>query len=166
MKFQFKKIEKENLPQVLQLFKETAEKIGKMNVDHWQYWKNPPEEKITWVADGIQNGEFFFVTEQSGETIGMVRILTEDLLYWGVQQEKATYVHSLVVKEKYNGKGVGTEILHEIAKNAKSAGSVYLRLDADAKNPKLCSYYEKMGFEKVGVKQLSLSNYNLYQKEV
>ncbi|MFD1553261.1 GNAT family N-acetyltransferase [Putridiphycobacter roseus] len=165
MDFIFKRVEIKDKNIVLNLFKETAEKINKLNVDHWQYWKNPAQEQINWVMDGIQNKEFFFIYDlQEEEWFGMVRILKEDLMYWGKQDEKAIYVHSLVVKEKYNGKGIGIKILAKIASNAKNDHCKYLRLDADSKNPKLCSYYEKIGFKKVGVKALSLSAFNLYEK--
>ncbi|KXN98913.1 GCN5 family acetyltransferase [Aequorivita aquimaris] len=166
MEFNFRKIEKKDKDKVLELFKEAAEKINKMNIDHWQYWKNPPKEKIEWVEEGILNNEFFFIKELNGKNIGMVRILDEDLLYWGKQKEKAKYVHSLVIKEDYNGKGLGTKILQKIETTAKTDNCKYLRLDADSKNPKLCQYYEKIGFEKMGIKELPLSNYNLYEKKI
>ncbi|MBL3658811.1 GNAT family N-acetyltransferase [Fulvivirga sp. 2943] len=166
MEFEFKQIQKQDKNKVLALFKEAAEKIAKMKVDHWQYWKNPPKEKIEWVEEGISNNEFYFINDQVGENIGMVRILNEDQLYWGYQKEKAKYVHSLVIKEKYNGRGIGSKVLQKIEEIAKSDGCAYIRLDADSKNLKLCKYYEKMGFEKKGVKELPLSYYNLYQKKI
>ncbi|MCU4156601.1 GNAT family N-acetyltransferase [Carboxylicivirga sp. A043] len=166
MEFQFRQIEEKDKTKVLELLKEAAEKISKMKIDHWQYWKNPPKEKIEWVEEGIRNNEFFFINEQSGENIGMVRILNDDLLYWGEQKEKAKYIHSLVIKEKYNGKGLGTKILQEIERNAKNDDCNYLRLDADSKNPKLCRYYENLGFKKIGMKEFPLSSYNLYEKKI
>ncbi len=166
MNITFKQVEKKDKPTVLQLFRNAAEKINKLNIDHWQYWKNPPIEKIKWVDEGIQNNEFYFIQAFDGESLGMVRIMGEDLLYWGKQKEKATYVHSLVVTDKYNGKGIGNQIIQQIENNAKEDNCRYLRLDADSKNPKLCSYYEKLGFEKVGTKELPLSTYNLYEKEL
>ena len=53
----FQPIEIKDLPQVLTLFKQTAEKINAMQVDHWQYWKQPPREKVQWVEEGISNKE-------------------------------------------------------------------------------------------------------------
>ncbi|MCM5663373.1 GNAT family N-acetyltransferase [Galbibacter mesophilus] len=167
MTINFTPITIEDKATVLRLFKEAAEKIDKKGVDHWQYWKNPPAEKVKWVEEGLKNDEFFFIHDvQNNDTIGMVRILKEDLLYWGKQVKKAKYVHSLVIKENYNGKGIGTKVLKEIAQQAKNDSCEYLRLDADAKNPKLCNYYEKQGFKKVGTKQLPLSTYNLYEMEL
>ncbi|REH45851.1 acetyltransferase (GNAT) family protein [Tenacibaculum gallaicum] len=98
---------------VLNLFKEAAEKISKMNIDHWQYWKNPPQQKIKWVEEGILNNEFFFIYNLDDKRLGMVRVLNKDLLYWGKQNEKATYVHSLVIKEKYNGYGIGAKVMQK-----------------------------------------------------
>jgi len=162
----FKQIDHCDKSTVLNLFKKTAEKINKMNIDHWQYWKNPPIEKIKWVEEGIQNKEFFFIELLNGENVGMIRLLNEDLLYWGKQNEKAKYIHSLVIKEQYNGQGIGAKIIQDIEHNAKAENCKYLRLDADSKNPKLCAYYERLGFKKVGAKELSLSVYTLYEKEL
>ncbi|NER17563.1 GNAT family N-acetyltransferase [Spongiivirga citrea] len=166
MNIQFSQIEITEKKIVLDLFKEAALKIEKMNIDHWQYWKNPPKEKIEWIQEGIKNKEFYFIKNTDSTTIGMVRILKEDLLYWGKQKEKSLYIHSLVVKDNNENKGIGKIILEQIKNDAKNKGYKYLRLDADSKNSKLCYYYEKQGFEKVGIKELPLSINNLYQKEL
>ncbi|GAA4293039.1 GNAT family N-acetyltransferase [Aestuariibaculum suncheonense] len=166
MTLTFHQIHRDEFNTVLNLFKEAAEKIAKMHIDHWQYWKNPPAEKIKWVQDGIKNNEYFFIKNTSNTTIGMVRILNEDHLYWGDQKDAALYVHSLMVKTEYNGQGIGKTILKSIEEQAKAKSCNYLRLDADSKNPKLCGYYEHLGFNKVGEKVLPISTYNLYQKEI
>ncbi|MBZ9778527.1 GNAT family N-acetyltransferase [Psychroflexus sp. CAK8W] len=166
MHLTFTPITKKDQEEVISMFQAAARKINKLNIDHWQYWKNPPSAKLKWVKDGIDNKEYYFIENADQQVIGMVRILEEDLMYWGEQVEKAKYVHSLVVKEEFNGQGLGKEILQQIAQQAKAEDCKYLRLDADSKNPKLCSYYEKQGFQKVGTKELPISVYNLYQKEL
>ena len=107
MQILFTPIQITDKDKVLNLFKEAADKIFRMGIDHWQYWKNPPPDKIHWVEQGILNGEFFFTQNEGGETLGMVRVLQEDILYWGKQEEKAVYVHSLVVREQFEGHGFG-----------------------------------------------------------
>ncbi|WP_272151004.1 GNAT family N-acetyltransferase [Tenacibaculum aiptasiae] len=166
MFIEFCQIEIKNKDVVLSLFKEAAIKIAKMNVDHWQYWKNPPLEKIKWVEEGIENKEFYFIKNTDNETIGMVRILEEDLLYWGKQEDKSLYIHSLVVREQFNKKGVGKIILNKVESLAQQKQYKYLRLDAVSTNTKLCKYYEKQGFNKVGTKELKDTVNNLYQREV
>ena len=151
---------------VLGLFKDAAEKIALKNIDHWQYWKNPPAEKIKWVQEGIQNKEFFFIESDEGDLMGMVRILEMDLLYWGEMNDKSRYIHSLVITDEYNGKGIGSKVIQKIEQDAREDDFDYLRLDCDAKNPKLCAYYENQGFEKVGQKELPISTYNLYEKRI
>ena len=166
MDITFKQIEHCDKNTVLNLFKKAAEKINKMNIDHWQYWKNPPLEKIKWVEDGIQNNEFFFIELLNGENVGMVRILNEDLLYWGKQDDKAKYIHSLVIKEKYNGQEIGSKVVQKVEHLAKVENCKYVRLDADSKNPKLCAYYERLGFKKVGLADISPSPCILFEKEL
>ncbi|WP_198416752.1 hypothetical protein [Marinilabilia rubra] len=87
MEITFTQIETEDKQTVLKLFKEAAERISKKGIDHWQYWRNPPLEKVKWVQDGIRNNEFFYVKDGKDGLIGMVRILEEDLLYWGKKND-------------------------------------------------------------------------------
>ena len=161
----FTPIQSHDLDKVIQLFQAAAGRIDRMHIDHWQYWKHPPEEKVEWVKEGIALGQYFFVQNQE-DTVGMVRILEDDLMYWGPQHDKARYIHSLVVKEKFKGRGFGRQILNQVAKEAKLQNCKYLRLDADSKNPKLCKYYEDQGFQPVGEKTLTLSTYTLFQKQL
>ena len=165
MQIRFKQIVVDDKAAVLALFKRSAEKIKRMQVNHWQYWNNPPADKIKWVEEGIQNNEFFYIYFED-VNVGMVRILDEDLPYWGKQDEKATYIHSLVVTEQFNGKGIGKAAIQAAGVMAQENYCKYIRLDADSRNTKLCEYYEKQGFKKVGTQTLTLSTYNLYQKEL
>lgn len=166
MQFYFKSIHHTDLPEVLTIFKSAAENIAKMNIDHWQYWKNPPQQKTNWLKEGIKNKEYYFIDAEDGDRIGMVRIQDADELYWGKNNDKALYVHSLVVLEKFNGRKYGNQILQQIEKSAKKKNKDYIRLDCDSKNSKLCRYYEKQSFQKVGEQKLPLSTYNLYQKDL
>ncbi|WP_019037311.1 GNAT family N-acetyltransferase [Psychroflexus tropicus] len=166
MQLNFSPIPPTDLDQVINMFQAAAKKINRLQVDHWQYWNDPPEDKIQWVKEGLANAEYNYVKNKEGVTIGMLRILDQDLMYWGEQDEKAKYVHSLVVKEAYNGQGLGQQILEQVAELARQDQCRYLRLDADSKNPKLCQYYENMGFKQVGSTKQRISTYNLYQKEV
>ena len=166
MDFNLDVISPSDLNEVLDLFKVAAEKIAKKNIDHWQYWKSPPIEKVNWVKEGILNNEFFFLKSPKEEIIGMVRILDKDLPYWGEMNDEAKYIHSLVISDKYNGLGIGSKVLQKIESNSKESGCSYLRLDCDSKNSKLCEYYVNQGFEKVGQITLPISIYNLYQKSI
>jgi GNAT superfamily N-acetyltransferase len=159
-------VDMKQLPQVLGLFKSAAERIDRMNVDHWQYWNNPPPDKVDWVIEGINKGEFYFILHSELERIGMLRIMDEDLLYWGVQAERAKYIHSLVIEEQFNGFGLGKIVLNEIERWAEIERCSYLRLDADISNSNLCRYYSNLGFKESGVIKLQNGIYQLFEKEI
>ena len=164
MNFKLKQIGIKELNIVLDMFKDAADRISKKKIDHWQYWKNHPPEKINWVKEGLINKEFYFIVSINNEVIGMVRVLNKDLLYWGDKHDRARYIHSLSIKEKYNGLGLGAAVIKMI--EAQSQNCDFIRLDCDSKNPQLCSYYLSLGFLKVGEKKLPLSIYNLYEKSI
>ena len=164
MHFKLKQIGIKELNIVLDMFKDAAIRISKKKIDHWQYWKNPPQEKVNWVKEGLINKQFHFIVSINDEVMGMIRVLNKDLIYWGEKNDVACYIHSLTIKQKYNGLGLGAAVINEIEKGAINCD--YLRLDCDSKNPKLCSYYLKLGFRKVGEKKLPLSVYNLYEKQI
>ena len=92
MHFKLKQIRIKELNVVLDMFKDAADRISKKNIDHWQYWKNPPIEKVNWVKEGLHNKEFYFIQSLKAEIMGMVRILKKDLLYWGEKKDKAVYM--------------------------------------------------------------------------
>ena len=146
------------------LLKSASKTLKRKNVKQWNYWQNPPPEKIKWVEEGFENNEFYFIENEANELMGMVRIMDEDVNYWGVMNDKAKYIHSLVIDQKFSGNHLGLKVVNKIEKNAKNNNYSYLRLDCDASNSKLCTYYEKQGLVKVREKKLPLGTYNLYEK--
>jgi len=148
------------------LLKASADFLKKKNINQWAYWLNPPMEKTQWVEDGFNKKEFYFIENKKKEILGMVRILKEDLIYWGEMNDTASYIHSLVIKRRFSGKNIGSKVIDKIGKNASKNGIKYLRLDCDASNSKLCHYYESKGFNKIKSIRLPLGEYNLYQKNI
>lgn len=167
MEITFKKATKTDLGSLLQVLKEAAQKISKKRIDHWQYWIDPPTEKVNWVKEGIANGEYFFINHK-GDSLGIIRILDQDRVYWSASQnrDRAKYIHSLVIFEAYNGKGMGQKVIEAVTSLARKENCSYLRLDCDAHNSKLCQYYEKQGFIKVTTKRFPYSINNLYERKV
>jgi len=165
MEFEFRKASTHELEIALAMLKEAAKKLQTNNINQWEYWLNPPQEKINWIEEGFHNNEFYFIT-QSDTILGMFRLLDEDHLYWGVQDEKAKYIHSLVIKEAFTGHQLGKRVIEKLGQLAIQENTFLLRLDCNAENHKLCTYYEKQGFTKVREKQMPLSLNNLYEKRL
>ncbi len=161
-----KQTESNQLNLVLQLLAEAAQFLKNKHINQWAHWLHPPQDKVQWVEEGIENGEFYFVYDEANNLIAMYRLMYEDELYWGKQNQKAVYVHSLVVRRNFSGKGVGSNILNAVAQKAKNENINLFRLDCNAANKDLCNYYEKLGFVKVGEKQMPHSLNNLYEKNL
>ena len=166
MDFRLRKSEISEFNIALKLLKSAAEFLSDKNINQWGYWTNPPKEKIQWVKDGFKNKEFYFIENQNQTILGMVRILKEDLLYWGDMNDSAMYIHSLVIEKRYKGQQIGKRVVQKIENDAKNSGIKYLRLDCDSSNENLCEYYTNIGFNKVGEKLLKLGKYNLYEKQL
>ena len=162
MKFEL--VKNAELSIVLGLLKESAEFLQSKKLDQWSYWLNPPQERIDWITEGIKQHEFYFVKNESDVIIGMFRLLFEDELYWGKQNDKAGYVHSLVIKSEFKGNGFGNKIMKHIESLLIEKSISLFRLDCVANNQGLCNYYKNLGFKKVGEIQMPLSLNNLYEK--
>lgn len=165
MKLRFKPAENHEIKDALSFFKAASQMLKKKNLSQWQYWDDPPGDKIAWIQEGFDKEEFFFVYATGTEKIAMFRLLETDTLYWGQKglEKNTRYVHSLVVSQNASGKGIGKTILQELVAGFKKSEVKKFRLDCDASNKQLCQYYEGFGFKKVGVKQTNFATNNLYE---
>jgi ribosomal protein S18 acetylase RimI-like enzyme len=162
MNFSIQPASSNQIPMALDLLKSAAQNLQLRKINQWSYWLNPPQEKIDWVNAGFQNKEFYFIYVDT-QLAGMFRLLENDELYWGKQEEEARYIHSLVIKKEFTGMHIGKKVIEQVIKEMKQNQIFILRLDCDSSNQGLCSYYEKQGFVKVGEKQMPLSLNNLYE---
>jgi len=161
----FKKADHSEINEALSFFKSASQALKEKKLSQWHYWNDPPKDKIEWVQQGFDNGEFFFVYLENETKIGMFRLLETDPLYWDQKglEESTRYVHSLVISRKETGKGLGKAILCQLIDQLKKSGIVKFRLDCDASNKRLCQYYEGFGFQKVGEKKTKYATNNLYE---
>ena len=148
---------------VLDMLRAAALALKDQGISQWEYWLDPPESKLKWLEEGIVQGQFYLVQKES-EKVGIVRIMEEDLLYWGKQDVSALYIHSLVILPKWKGLGFGSKVIDQIASIASEKNITRLRLDCVSNNQKLCQYYQNLDFQKVGTVQMPLSENTLFEK--
>jgi ribosomal protein S18 acetylase RimI-like enzyme len=168
MEIEFLKADQNEINDALDLFKMASHAIRKKNQSQWAYWENPPKEKLVWVREGFEKGEFYFVTVENVPKVAMFRLMKEDTLYWesrGLEENKR-YIHSFVVRESHSGKGIGKLVLNRIVKELESEQIDALRLDCDGNNEGLCNYYESRGFQCVGFKKTPYSVNKLYEMKL
>ncbi|HYF50502.1 MAG TPA: GNAT family N-acetyltransferase [Planctomycetota bacterium] len=90
----------------------------------------------------------FFIASDGGSPVGVFKFQLEDKPFWPeMAVGDAAYVHRVAVRRSYAGKGVSSAMLNFAAERARSLGLKWLRLDCDAKTPKLRAVYEKCGFQ-------------------
>ena len=98
------------------------------------------------IASEVAGGQFV-IAEIGGTAAGALRFQTEDRLFWpDIRQEDSAFVHRLVVRRAFKGRGVSTALLQWAADRASALGKRYLRLDCDESRPKLRMLYERFGF--------------------
>ncbi len=159
------KSKEDQFNQILHLLKTAAQNLKDRGIDQWDYWLDPPKERLEWAREGFLNDEFYFIT-LNNKIIGMYRLCKEDLLYWGKQNESAFYIHSFVIHPQYKGLQIGSYIIKQIEQLALENNIALLRLDCNTTNSGLCQYYINQGFIKVGEKQMKLSLNALFEKRL
>ncbi len=82
-----------------------------------------------------------------GEDAGTLKLQFSDPDFWPeIEGTDSAFIHRLAVRRRFAGKGVSTAMLDWVRARAKSMGLRYLRLDCDARRPKLRSFYEAHGY--------------------
>ena len=74
MNFTLKQAHPTAIKTAFELLKSASKTLEKKGIKQWDYWQNPPIEKINWVKEGFTNNEFYFIEKDTHEVMGMVRI--------------------------------------------------------------------------------------------
>ena len=76
------------------------------------------------------------------------------------------YLDTLVVDAKYRGYGVATQLIAAVVKRAKVHQAECIGLNVDVDNFGARKLYDKLGFTKVGTRQLAMHQYDHLQMKV
>ena len=89
-----------------------------------------------------------FVVAQIGPDVaGAIRFQLEDRLFWpDLPPGRSAFVHRLVVRRAFKGRGVSQALLAWAVNRTREEGRDALRLDCDADRVKLRGLYEACGF--------------------
>jgi GNAT superfamily N-acetyltransferase len=89
----------------------------------------------------------FVLARSGGEPAGTFKFQLSDPRFWPeLEGDDSAFVHRLAVRRKFAGRGVSTAMLEWAEDRARSLGRSYLRLDCDARRPRLRAVYERHGF--------------------
>jgi ribosomal protein S18 acetylase RimI-like enzyme len=106
-----------------------------------------------WVLNSLSRRDVY-VIEQDGLPVGTFSLDWNDEMYWGPQEPIAGYLHGLSVRKGFNGGGLGTFMIDWCVNEVRTMDRRFVRLGCDARNTKLCAYYESLGFVRVGIKPI------------
>lgn len=79
-----------------------------------------------------------------GEVCGFICFYNND------DDSKTSYISQLAVKERFQGKGIGQNLLDKCVEIAKKTNRVAIELEVDDENEKAISFYKKNGFVFIG----------------
>lgn len=89
----------------------------------------------------------FVVAEIGHDMAGAIRFQLDDPLFWpDLPPGRSAFVHRLVVRRAFKGRGVSQALLAWAVNRAREEGRDALRLDCDADRVKLRALYEAFGF--------------------
>ena len=121
---------------------EAARWVDALGVVMWEQGELELERLRSEVAAGS-----FFIAFIGNDAAGAVKFQLDDLLFWpDLPQTDSAFVHRLVVRRSYAGRGVSTALLAWAVERTRQLGKSWLRLDCDADRPKLRALYEQFGF--------------------
>lgn len=127
---------------VEEMIREAAAWVDALGVVMWEDGELEPGRVSGEVAAGQ-----FYLAEVDGVPAGAVRFQLEDPLFWPDRPAgEAAFVHRLVVRRAFKGRGVARALLEWAMGHAAAHGRPLLRLDCDADRPKLRALYESCGF--------------------
>lgn len=101
------------------------------------------------IADLVDEG-VVYVALDDGQLVATLCLQWADPMFWPDGDDGAVYVHRLVVKRSYAGRGIGEQLLAWAGERAAEAGRFFLRLDCMTENAGLRRYYEALGFRHQG----------------
>jgi RimJ/RimL family protein N-acetyltransferase len=91
-----------------------------------------------------------YLINKNQDIIGGFILIDKDDILWTEEEnvEKAFYLHKLVIKQEFSGKGYAEKSVELIKKIALKSSMKYLRLDCYYDRSYLKHLYEKCGFYK------------------
>ena len=147
---------------IITFYDDVTERTPEMTTyARWQKGKHPTEEGI----NAYINEGSMYLYRNNGKIVGAMAVTmyqSEDYhaIDWSQQvaDDEVAVIHILAVSPDSQGKGIGSEMVIEAIRMAKSEGMQTIRLDALASNTPAHKLYERLGFEYRGKQYLYAEN--------
>jgi ribosomal protein S18 acetylase RimI-like enzyme len=151
---------------VMSLLVKTAEWLQSKGSSQWHGLLKREDSHNT--PEAIKRGEvFLFKSEEN--LVGMFMLMRNpslwDLELWGEQDhEHAVYLHRLAINRDYAGTGTGRRMMQWLNTGIPFPGKNTIRLDCNADNSILNSFYSGLGYEHKGTASNPNGHFCIYEK--
>ena len=150
----------EDLDEVVAILSEAARWLLARGIVQWPD-PFPPEL----IAPGVERDEVY-LAQIDGKPAATVTLQWEDPAFCGERPPDAGYVHRLAVRREYAGRGLGSVLLDWAEGEVRAEGRSFVRLDCMRDNPVVRGYYEALGFERRGERDMGSWAAALYERRV
>lgn len=160
-----------DMPAAIDVIRHAGTWMRDNNIANYSDWWNPDIVSAEMLSPYAQPDEFFVVKVDGKPAAAVIIQVEQSLQDWSSvdkdnQPPKATYVHYVAVEREFAGRGLVSVIMDKATEIAAQEGSTFIRLDTNADEPKLCSLYEGLGFQRVGTEQEGDHLTAFYEKSV
>lgn len=145
MEIKIKQLDKSQIQIFLDILLERAKWLESINQPMWNIENLNPVNFEKMYPDNS-----LYLICKGEDVIGGFILLEHDKFLWNEKEnnEKAFYIHKLVIKPEFSGKGYAEKSIYLIKDLAVQAGASYLRLDCYGDRAYLNKLYEHCGFYK------------------
>jgi nicotinamidase-related amidase/ribosomal protein S18 acetylase RimI-like enzyme len=147
-----------NMDAATRIIKHAGQWMRDRKVGNYSKWWDPDRISTELLGHYAKPNEFY-VVRVNGQAAAAAILQTEQSLQdWGsIDRDTvpplAVYLHYVAVERNFAGHGLVGMLVETAEQLARQNHAGVLRLDTNAQEPKLCSLYEGLGFERVGTAQ-------------
>ncbi|GGU90492.1 N-acetyltransferase [Streptomyces litmocidini] len=148
----FRQADERDLDLLVGLFDGVARWMVRSGIEQWEPGARGPGHFRTRIAEGE-----VWIAVHGGRAVGAYELWWEDPEVWGPRPPVAGYVHRLMTDREAAPSGAGRALLAHAEARIAASGRTLARLDCEARDPRLGTYYEGAGYtdaaprlEKVG----------------
>lgn len=139
---------------VLDVVQDSTRRMQEKGISQWRlYLTEAGVARVRRRVEGAAGEEVYLARgEAHARPVGAVSVEWIDHEYWAErgQDGLAGYIHMLCVHRVARGTGIGERIMRWAEELIASRGRTFARLDCWAASTFLPSYYERLGYERVG----------------
>jgi GNAT superfamily N-acetyltransferase len=89
-----------------------------------------------------------------------------DPFFWPQSKDNSGFIHKLAVRRRFAGTNVSRQMVEWAKQETRRRGKGYLRLDCAGNRPKLCSFYENLGFRQIDRRMVGNFDEAFYELEL